>query len=165
MPIQNYLTEFWSKPWPQTFASIGAVLFNIISKFMEWGCHLSHPPHSPTYMCQWTWSALVQKMAFCLIGTKLLYNPSWLIVNWTFRNGTNFSEILIKIQNFSFTKMHLKISSVKCWPFCPGEDELSWWHGPNNDLKQGTPTIWNNSYTTTITTWSIPEQGVISVCC
>ena len=26
--------------------------------------------------------------------------------------GTNFSEILIKIQNFSFTKMHLKISSA-----------------------------------------------------
>ena len=27
--------------------------------------------------------------------------------------GTNFSEILIKIQQFSFTKMHLKISSAK----------------------------------------------------
>ena len=37
--------------------------------------------------------------------------------------GTNFSEILIKIQNFSFTKMHLKISSAKWRPFCPGRDE------------------------------------------
>ena len=27
--------------------------------------------------------------------------------------GTNFSEILIKIQNFSFTKMHLNMSSTK----------------------------------------------------
>ena len=27
--------------------------------------------------------------------------------------GTNFSEILIKIQNFSITKIHLKISSAK----------------------------------------------------
>ena len=34
--------------------------------------------------------------------------------------GTNFSEILIKIQNFAFTKMHLKMS-VKWRPFCPGE--------------------------------------------
>ena len=34
---------------------------------------------------------------------------------------TNVSEILIKIQKFSFTKMHLKISSVKWRPFCPGE--------------------------------------------
>ena len=33
--------------------------------------------------------------------------------------GTNFSEILIKIQNFSFTKMYLKMSCAKLWPvFC-----------------------------------------------
>ena len=37
---------------------------------------------------------------------------------------TNFSEILIKIQNFSFRKMHLKIKSGKWQPFCPGGDEL-----------------------------------------
>ena len=37
---------------------------------------------------------------------------------------TNFSEILIKIQNFSFTKMHLKRLSEKWQPFCPGGDEL-----------------------------------------
>ena len=35
--------------------------------------------------------------------------------------GRNFSEILIKIQNFSFKKIHLKISSAKWRPFCPGE--------------------------------------------
>ena len=34
--------------------------------------------------------------------------------------GTNFSEILIKIENFSFTEMHLNISSVKWQPFCQG---------------------------------------------
>ena len=34
--------------------------------------------------------------------------------------GTNIIVILIKIQNFSFTKMHLKISSAKWQPFCPG---------------------------------------------
>ena len=39
--------------------------------------------------------------------------------------GTNFSAISIKIQNFSFTKMHLKISSAKRRPFCPGGDELT----------------------------------------
>ena len=31
-----------------------------------------------------------------------------------------FSEILIKIQNFSFMKMHVKILSAKWQPFCPG---------------------------------------------
>ena len=40
---------------------------------------------------------------------------------------TNFSEILIKTQNFSFTKMHLKISSGKRQLFCPGGDVLNHW--------------------------------------
>ena len=33
---------------------------------------------------------------------------------------TNFSVMRIKIQNFSFMKMHVKMSSAKGWPFCPG---------------------------------------------
>ena len=33
--------------------------------------------------------------------------------------GTNFSEIFIGIQIFSFKKMHLKMSSAKWRPFCP----------------------------------------------
>ena len=36
--------------------------------------------------------------------------------------GTNFSEIVIKIQNVSFTKRHLKVASAKWQPFCPGRD-------------------------------------------
>ena len=39
--------------------------------------------------------------------------------------GTNFSEIWIKIQDFSFMKMHFKMLSVKRRPFCPGGDELN----------------------------------------
>ena len=38
--------------------------------------------------------------------------------------GTNFSEIRIVIQNFSFLKMHLKMLSVKWQPFCAGEGVL-----------------------------------------
>ena len=38
--------------------------------------------------------------------------------------GTNFSEILIGIQTFSFRKMHLKVSSGKWRPFCLGLNEL-----------------------------------------
>ena len=37
---------------------------------------------------------------------------------------TNFSEILIKIQDFSFMKMHINILSAKQQPFCPGGDEF-----------------------------------------
>ena len=38
--------------------------------------------------------------------------------------GTNFSEILIEIPTFSFTKMRLKVSSAKWRPFCLGLNVL-----------------------------------------
>ena len=41
--------------------------------------------------------------------------------------GTNFSEILIGIQAFSFKKMHLKMSSAKWCPFCLGLNVLNHW--------------------------------------
>ena len=53
-----------------------------------------------------------------IIGTnvgKLLIGPL----------GTNFSEILIKIDTFSFKKMHLNMSSAKWQPFCLGHNVLT----------------------------------------
>ena len=46
--------------------------------------------------------------------------------------GTNFSEIFIKIRTFSFTKMHLKMLSVKWRPFCLSLNVLihMFWHCP-----------------------------------
>ena len=41
--------------------------------------------------------------------------------------GTNFSEILIAIQTFSFTKMHSQMPSVKWRPFCLGLNVLKLW--------------------------------------
>ena len=41
---------------------------------------------------------------------------------------TNFNEILIDVHDFSLINMHLKMSSEKWRPFCPGGDELR-----NND--------------------------------
>ena len=38
--------------------------------------------------------------------------------------GTNFSHILSQIHTFSFKKMHLKMSSAKCWPSCLGLNVL-----------------------------------------
>ena len=40
--------------------------------------------------------------------------------------GTNFSEIFIKIHIFSFKKMHLKMSSVKCRPFLSRPQCSNW---------------------------------------
>ena len=58
--------------------------------------------------------------------------------------GTNFSEILIGIQAFSFKKMHLKMSSAKWRLFCRGLNVLTnsiifWCRFPQN-LFLG---IWN----------------------
>ena len=39
--------------------------------------------------------------------------------------GTNFCEILIEINAFSFKKMHLKMSSEKCRPTCLGLNVLN----------------------------------------
>ena len=50
--------------------------------------------------------------------------------------GTNFSEILIGIDTFSFKKMHLKLSSGKCWPFCLGLNELKWSEGHQWNYKK-----------------------------
>ena len=42
--------------------------------------------------------------------------------------GTNLSEILIKIQNFSFTRIDPEISFTKWWPFCPGGRWVNTWN-------------------------------------
>ena len=39
--------------------------------------------------------------------------------------GTNFNEMLIEIHAFSFTKIHLKMSSGKWRPFCLGLNVLT----------------------------------------
>ena len=82
-------------------------------------------PHSAAYMRRWIGSALLQIMVCRLFGTKpsseqtFRYSqelsPGPLVYIWT-----NFSEILIKIENFLFTEMHLNISSVKWQPFSQG---------------------------------------------
>ena len=74
-------------------------------------------------MLQLIGSALVQIMACWLFGTKPLSKPMLGYCQLEIQEK-NLSKILIKIQNFSFTKMHLKISSAKWQPFCPGGDEL-----------------------------------------
>ena len=55
---------------------------------------------------------------------------------------TNFSEILIEIQTFSFKKMHLKMSSGKWRPSCLGLNELTpnipcFFYWQNNVIQNG----------------------------
>ena len=92
-----------------------------IEEIWIWYLHfINSSSPSAAYMHQWTGSALVLVMAWCRTGTKPLPEP----MQTNCQLGTNFSEIQIKIQNFSFMTMHLKMSSGKWRPFCPRGDEL-----------------------------------------
>ena len=62
---------------------------------------LTHFPLVYAHECQWNGSALVQIMACHLFSTKPLSKP--ILDYCQLDPGTNISEILIKIQNFSFT--------------------------------------------------------------
>ena len=63
-------------------------------------------------------------MACRLDGAKPLSEP---MMGYKIRPlGTNFSEILIGIQTFSFTKMYLQKLSAKWRPFCLGLNVLTW---------------------------------------
>ena len=53
--------------------------------------------------------------------------------------GTNFIEIFIGIQTFSFKKMHLKMSSAKWRPCCLGLNVLVFPLSALNSLIWGTP--------------------------
>ena len=70
-----------------------------------------------------------------IIGSDNGLSPGWRqAIIWTNVGillieplGTNFSEILIGIQIFQFTKMQLKMSSAKWRPFCLGLNVLMNW--------------------------------------
>ena len=61
--------------------------------------------------------------------------------------GINFSEISIEILTFSFTKMRLKVSSAKRWPFCLGLNVLtSGTYKSVHDPWRALPEMENNVY-------------------
>ena len=111
---------------------------------------LNSSPPSAAYMCQWSGLALVQIMACHLFGTKPLSKP---MLGYCQLDplGTNFSEVLIKAQNFSFMKMHLNVSSAKWWPFCPEVHELNG-HSRKENLLMMTEI---NNYTACTTTYIV----------
>ena len=50
----------------------------------------------------------------------IIWTNAGILLIWTL--GTNFNEILSEIHIFPFKKLHLKMSSAKWLPFCPGGD-------------------------------------------
>ena len=68
-------------------------------------------------MRQWSGSVLIRIMVYRLCSAKPLTEPTLTYCP----SGTNFREIWIEMQNMSFIKLHLKMSSAKYWTFCLGE--------------------------------------------
>ena len=80
-----------------------------------------------------------------IIGSDNGLSPGWrqaiIWTNaWILSSGpleTNFREISIKIQTFSFMKMVLKVSSAKWQPYCLGLNVLTWhWQQCNRVWRQ-----------------------------
>ena len=103
-------------------------------------------PTRAAYMRQWIRSTLSQIMACCPFSDKPLSKP---ILRYCLSGplGTDFSEILTKIQNFSFTKMFLNTSSLKWRPICPGVELRAMMQYVNTRFQwvNGTPATNMNS--------------------
>ena len=93
-------------------------------------------------------------MACRLVGAKPLSEPETIIdfysslsLNqcWNSLTGpleTNLNEILIEIHAFSFTKIHLKMSSGKWRPFCAGLNVLRFLNKLTTNVRYGPCAIW-----------------------
>ena len=84
------------------------------------GLQLNSSPPIVPHMRQWIGAPLIQVMASLSPVRRQAFT-------WTNANllsigplETNFSEIRIKIHNFSFMNRRLKMSSTKWRSFCPG---------------------------------------------
>ena len=85
------------------------------------------------YMRRWTGSALVQAMT---CRQAITWTNAGLLTIGPL--GTNFTKIRTIIQNVSFTKIYLKMSSAKWRSFSSGEDELTWnTHGRFTPVLKG----------------------------
>ena len=65
-----------------------------------------------------TFQCVFETCVICVSGRRqaIIWTNAGILLVWPL--GINSIEILIGIQNFSFKKMHLKMSSAKSRPFC-----------------------------------------------
>ena len=108
---------------PEIMPWISNYIHNLQLDVINYPCHLTH----------WGWVTHICIVKLTIIGSDNGLSPGWHhAIIWTIAEilligplGTNFSEILIGIQTFSFKKMHFKMSSAKWRPFV----SASLWHG------------------------------------
>ena len=85
-------------------------------------------------LTHWGWVKHIWVGNLTIIGSDnglsapqaIIWTNAWILLIGPL--GTNFGEILIGIQIFSYKKLHLKTSSAKWRLFCLGLNELMWRH-------------------------------------
>ena len=91
-------------------------------------CHIASEERDTVHLTHWGRVTHICSSELTSIGSDNRLSPGRRqAIIWTSAGiflfgplGTNFSEILIEIHTFLFKKMHLKMSSGKCRPFCLG---------------------------------------------
>ena len=101
------------------------VVQHVLSSTQKHKCMHTHTGHV-ILLTHWGRVTHICVDNLIIIGLDNGSSPAWRqAIIWTNAGilligplGTNFSEILIGIQTFSFKKMHLKMLSAKWHPFC-----------------------------------------------
>ena len=130
LPQSGINTQHLSQRIPLLFLYSSIKIFNVLSissqfcfmLFISWWLQESHQ-HS--LLTHWGWATHICVGNLTTIGSDNGLSPGRRkAIIWTNAGlsligplGTNFREILIGIQTFSFKKMHLKMSSAKWRPF------------------------------------------------
>ena len=113
--------------WRSTLIKVGIPIVEIR---LSYGCLISKMELPIQIMILTHWGRVIH---ICIGNLTIIVSDDGLSPGWRkaiiWNNagilligslGTNFSEILIGIQSFSFKKMHLKMSSWKLRPLCLG---------------------------------------------
>ena len=142
----------WSS-WPSSSRIFQAIWWHrnwsTLVQVMAW-CHQA-PSHclKQCWLTHWGWVTHICVGKQTIIGSDNGLSPGWRqAIIWTNAGilligplGTNFSEISIKIQIFSLTKMRFKVSSAKWRPFCLGLNVLIIcevpWYSPEGSNSTG----------------------------
>ena len=120
------------------------MVLDFFSRKCGWKCRLQNAVHFvPVSPCKSTrngngrthWGRVICVSKLTTIGSDYGLSPGRCqAIIWANAGilligplGTNFSGILIEILTFSFKKMHLKMSSGRCRPFCLCLNVLNVW--------------------------------------
>ena len=114
-----------------TRPSVDTVL--IIHPSVSSGLWVNIHPNAYGHLTHWRWVMHICISKLTIIGSEYGLSAGHQAIIWNiagilliFPLGANFSEIFIKIHTSSFKKRHLKMLSVKCYPFCFGLNMLAY---------------------------------------